>query len=200
MKAPAMYYGLTVFDVNYFTALIVGLISDLVAGKAGSIPTSVSLKITANNNVVINEHGVGLPIEHLLEAFPDGNFTRNASQSLIEHSLDWLYTGGRMRKDDFGYLYYEGYLLNLLSTSFEVKTWHMNKLYRLGYEQGNVTTPLTLQPESIELSSSSGSEVLIRPDLSLVSATHLEGADIALKLADLQLQHPETQIEVDVYS
>lgn len=189
---PGMYLGCNL-DSEAFYKVIFRVIENAVSPEGANQATQVRLTVQPNSGFSIADNGRGMPIDtyygwifqafggalqadrfdQLMQEFDQGKrippeIQNNPSvkiQPIIEVTLSQIFTGPATpeRFSYFGYLWYDGVILNTLSHEFKVTTCAEGKQYLIAFTDGKLTQPLHLVSPSCE----TGTRIDFQPELSL---------------------------------
>lgn len=132
-RRPGMYTD-TSSPLHLLQELIDNSVDEALAGHA----TEIIVEISKNEALCVTDNGRGMPI--------DIHPTHN--RPAIELILGSLHSGAKFKQGAYGFsggLHGVGVsVVNALSAHLDVEVFRQGKIYHIGYENGEITSPLSL--------------------------------------------------------
>jgi DNA gyrase subunit B len=183
-KRPAMYIGdVSVKGLHHLVYEVVdNSIDEALAGHCDKI----EVYINDDNSILVKDNGRGIPVD----------FHEKEQKSALEVVMTVLHAGGKFNKDSYkvsGGLHGVGVsCVNALSGYLKATVYRDGKIFQQEYERGKPMTKV----EEIGKTDKTGTEILFKPDNTIVITTEYNFEVLASRLRELAFLNKGIKLEI----
>ena len=196
-KRPGMYVGGT--GLNALHHLVYECVDNSIDEVMAGYATQVVVKLGVDGSCTVSDDGRGMPLDPMQHENPAIN-----GRPAVEVILTEMHAGGKF--DDNAYKVSGGLhgvgvkCVNALSDWTTVNVLKDNKLYSIGFQRGELTSPLHEVSELPETSASSlkgcGTQISFKPDPQIFVDTEFRFESLQHRLRELAYLNSGVQIKL----
>lgn len=189
-KRPGMYIGGTGLTALHHLVyeVVDNSIDEAMAGHA----TLIDVTIQPDGSCAVSDDGRGIPVEPMVHEDPTLN-----GRPAVEIVLTKLHAGGKFQQEGSAYKVSGGLhgvgvsCVNALSEYLDCDVFRDNKVYRIGFERGRVTSPLSIVGDlPASAVRKRGTLVTFRPDPEIFPDTTFDFGTLSNRLRELAYLNP----------
>ncbi|MBX3364735.1 MAG: DNA gyrase subunit B [Phycisphaeraceae bacterium] len=195
-KRPGMYIGGT--GLNALHHLVYEVVDNSIDEAMAGHASTVSVSIQADGSCRVIDDGRGIPVEPIKHEDPVLN-----GRPAIEVVMTKLHAGGKFGQEGSAYKVSGGLhgvgvsCVNALSDWLEAEVYRDGKVWRIAFERGRVSEPLSLVgPLPKDASRKTGTMVSFRPDASIFPDVTFNYQTLANRLRELAYLNPGVTIRL----